>query len=182
MHHNSSKHQFHNNTPWIIYPGSNQSSCCSAGLRLFCFPFAGGGASVFRSWRSELPTNVELACIQLPGRENRRGEPLLHHLADVIQHLKLAIIPHLTVPFIFFGHSMGALIAFELVRSLRQTQHPLPQHLFVSACHAPQLPRHKPPRHTLSDAELFTELRRLEGTPAAILDNDELMESCYCLY
>ena len=169
-------------SPWITYPqvslrtNANPQPQATPKVRLFCFPYAGGGASAFRSWASELPPTVELACIQLPGRETRMRETPIANLPDLIQQLKPAILPHLTIPFAFFGHSMGALIAFELTRSLRQTQSPLPQHLFVSACRAPHLPRHNPPRHTLSTPELITELHRLKGTPTEILNNNELME------
>ena len=171
-------------SPWIIYPQvsprtntqPNREPQTTSKVRLFCFPYAGGGASAFRSWANELPPTVELACIQLPGRETRIRETPIANLPDLIQQLKPAILPHLTLPFAFFGHSMGALIAFELTRSLHHTQSPLPQHLFVSACRAPQLPRHTPPRHTLSTSELIAELHRLKGTPAEILNNNELME------
>ena len=171
-------------SPWIIYPPVNPQAKAQPNsapqatpkIRLFCFPYAGGGASAFRSWVNELPPTVELACIQLPGRETRIREIPITNLPELIQQLKPAILPHLTIPFAFFGHSMGALIAFELARSLHHTQSSLPQHLFVSACRAPQLPRHNPPRHTLSTPELITELHRLKGTPTEILNNDELME------
>ena len=165
----------HLNTPWVIYPGAHASPQLKPSCRLFCFPYAGGGASAFRHWRHELPATVELACIQLPGRESRLKESPISDLSTLVKQLKPAILPHLTVPFVFFGHSMGALIAFELTRSLRHTQHPLPQHLFVSACSAPQHPRHAPPRHTLPEVEFIAELRRLKGTPPAILDHSELM-------
>ena len=167
-------------SPWIIYPRSNPQASSQAQdtpkIRLFCFPYAGGGASAFRSWATELPSTIELACIQLPGRGTRMRETPIANLPELIQQLKPAILPHLNVPFAFFGHSMGALIAFELARSLRHTQSPLPLHLFASACRAPQLPRHNPPRHTLSTPELIAELHRLKGTPTEILNNDELME------
>lgn len=167
-------------SPWIIYPRSkpqpNPFAQSSPKIRLFCFPYAGGGASAFRSWTHELPSTIELAYIQLPGRETRMRETPIAHLPELIQRLKPAILPHLNVPFAFFGHSMGALIAFELARSLCHTQSPLPQHLFVSACRAPQLPRHDPPRHTLSTPELIAELHRLKGTSTEVLSNDELME------
>ncbi|MEM9216284.1 MAG: alpha/beta fold hydrolase [Cyanobacteria bacterium P01_F01_bin.150] len=162
--------------PNLGYAQANANPSVSAKMRLFCFPFAGGGASAFRSWAAELAPMIELVCVQLPGRENRMGEAPITHLPHIIEQLKPAILPHLSVPYAFFGHSMGALIAFELVRSLRQTQHPLPLHLFISACGAPQLPRHDPPRHTLAEPALRAELHRLKGTPTQVLNNNELME------
>ena len=159
-------------SPWIISPQPRPQPK----IRLFCFPYAGGGASAFRRWASELPSTVELICIQLPGRESRFREAPISHLPTLIQQLKPAILPYLSVPYAFFGHSMGALIAFELARSLHQADHPLPQHFFVSACCAPNLPRHEPPRYTLSKPDLITELRRLKGTPTEVLNDDEWMD------
>jgi medium-chain acyl-[acyl-carrier-protein] hydrolase len=79
-------------------------------------------------------------------------------------------------PFAFFGHSLGSLISFELTRRLRRQNAHCPLQLFVSGCYAPQIPNPNPPIHQLPDAEFIEELRRLNGTPQAALDNPELME------
>ncbi|MEL6166715.1 MAG: thioesterase domain-containing protein, partial [Cyanobacteria bacterium J06628_3] len=113
--------------------------------------------------------------IQLPGRERRLSEPAFTRIEPLIEELKSAILPHLNQPFAFFGYSMGSLIAFELTRSLRRDYQLYPQHLFVCAYRSPQLPKTKPPIHDLPDAEFIEELRSLNGTPAEILANDELM-------
>ena len=104
--------------PWVIRYRQNAQAC----LRLFCFSYAGGGASVFRSWADFLPRDVEVCAIQLPGREYRIGEPAYRRLVPLVQDLSDAILPHLDRPFAFFGHSMGALVSFELARHLRRTQ------------------------------------------------------------
>ena len=111
-----------------------------ARLRLFCFPHAGGGASFFRSWIGTLPPDIEVCPVQLPGRENRLKERPFNQYTLLIQALAQALRPYLTVPFAFFGHSMGALVSFGLARQLRQQNEPLPVHLFASAYRAPQIP------------------------------------------
>jgi medium-chain acyl-[acyl-carrier-protein] hydrolase len=157
---------------WVTCPKPGPQ----ARLRLFCFPYAGGGASLFRTWADDLPAQVEVCPIQLPGRESRFREarysrlmPLVHALGDVIQ-------PYLTVPFAFFGHSLGALISFELTRYLRRQGAPLPVCLFASAHRAPHLPDPKPPIYNLPDPRFLGELRLLNGMPGEVLENAELME------
>ncbi|MBE9215231.1 thioesterase [Plectonema cf. radiosum LEGE 06105] len=147
----------------------------NAKLRLFCFHHAGGGTLSFRNWSEELFPIVEVYLIQLPGRERRLTEPAFTRLKPLIKELKIAILPYLNQPFAFFGYSMGSLVAFELTRCLRRDYQLYPQHLFVCAYRAPQLPKTKPPIHDLPDAEFLEELRSLNGTPEEILTNKELM-------
>ncbi|HBB36167.1 MAG TPA: putative thioesterase [Cyanobacteria bacterium UBA8803] len=146
-----------------------------ARLRLFCFPYAGGGASVFRSWSDRL-TEIEVWSIQPPGRESRLKEPLFTDISPLINSLLPALIPHLNVPFAFFGHSLGALVVFDLARHLRRYNYPTPLHLFVSGRQAPHVPDPDPPIYQLPDPELVEELRRYNGTPDAVLQNPELMD------
>lgn len=157
--------------PWLIYPKPNPK----AYLRLFCFPYAGGGASIFRAWSIQLPPDIEVCSVQLPGRESRLKEPLFTNLSPLIDTLTPALLPHLDRPFAFFGHSVGALICFEVARQLRRLQHKNPLHLFISGRRAPQLPALEPPSHQLADAEFLEELRRYNGTPGNVLQNVELM-------
>jgi medium-chain acyl-[acyl-carrier-protein] hydrolase len=86
-----------------------------------------------------------------------------------------ALLPFMDRPFAFYGHSMGALIGYELARRLREEGRPGPSHLFVSGCRAPQLEDTRDPTYDLPDAEFIEELRRLGGTPAEVLDNAELL-------
>jgi pimeloyl-ACP methyl ester carboxylesterase len=119
--------------PWICPPGGSPR----ARLRLFCVPHAGGGASLFRHWQSGLPEDLEVCGIQLPGRENRSRETPLSDLASIVRGLGQALHPiALSGPFVLFGHSMGALIAFELVRWLQEHRRIRPVHLIVSGCNA----------------------------------------------
>jgi len=145
-----------------------------ARLRLVCFPYAGGGASIYRTWPKGLSTEVEVWAIQLPGREARLNEPAPTRLEPLITTLADVLMPYLTAPFVFFGHSMGALISFELVRRLRQLSQQQPLHLFVSSRAAPQVPNPGPPIAHLPTTAFIAELRRLNGTPEEVLHHDEL--------
>jgi medium-chain acyl-[acyl-carrier-protein] hydrolase len=156
--------------------GISTSSHYQARLRLFCFPYAGGGASIFRTWSSALMPEIEVCPIQLPGRENRLLEPPFTQLSPLVQTLAGVLQPCLDLPFAFFGHSLGALISFELARQLRRQHAALPRHLFVSAHAAPQRSHVAQPVQTLSDAEFLMDLRSFNGTPEAVLQNTELME------
>src|SRR5947209_7222122 len=98
-------------------------------LRLFCFPYAGGGASIYRAWPSAFPGSVEVCPVQFPGRETRLRERPFTRLAPLISATGVALRPYFNMPFAFFGHSMGALVAFELVRALRQEGAKGPNHL-----------------------------------------------------
>ncbi len=158
--------------PWVASTAIDQH----ARLRLFCLPYAGGAASIYRTWESGLPDDVQVCPIQLPGREERMAEAPVSRIREVANLLATELQPHLGVPFALFGHSMGTLIVFELARALRGIGAPTPVHLFLSAYRAPQIPRTKPPIHNLPQAEFLDELRRLQGMPKEVLDDAELME------
>jgi len=157
---------------WWICPKPN----AQARLRLFCFPYAGGGSVIYRPWAADLPESIELWCIRLPGREGLRALPAFTRLEALVTALVPVIRPYLHMPFAFFGHSMGALISFELTHKLCRQHNLVPVHLFVSAHRAPQLPDRDPPLHHLSESELLTQLQRLNGTPQAVLQDTELMQ------
>lgn len=147
-----------------------------AQLRLFCFPYAGGTAASFRLWQEALPRSIQLSAVQPPGRGDRLSEPPFRHLPEMIQALGPALLPFFNKPFAFFGHSMGALIIFELTRWLRSTDNPMPVHLFVSGRHAPHLPNDEPSIHDLPEPEFIERLRQLDGTPQEVLSHPELMQ------
>jgi medium-chain acyl-[acyl-carrier-protein] hydrolase len=157
---------------WLIRPRPNPA----ARLRLFCFPYAGAGASVFHDWPSRLPGSVEIYAVQLPGRGTRFHEPPFRRVADLVEEATRALLPFLRMPFAFFGHSMGALAGFELARRLRRDHHLLPAHLFVSGREAPQSPEANRALHALPDREFAEELRALKGTPREVLENSEMWE------
>jgi len=147
-----------------------------ARLRLFCLHYAGGGASVYRTWSTFMPADIEVCAIQLPGRENRLNEAPLARMTSIIEVLTDHIIPYLDRPFAVFGHSMGALVGFELTRALRCRREPLPVHLFASGRQAPRRPNNSDPYHDLPDSEFIEAIRRLQGTPEEVLRNAELMD------
>jgi medium-chain acyl-[acyl-carrier-protein] hydrolase len=156
---------------WLAYREVNPR----ARLRLFCLPYAGGGASVFRGWAAALPADVEVCPVQLPGRESRLREPPFERARPLVEALAGALEPHLGMPFALFGHSMGAMLCFELARELRRRQWPPPLHLFVSGRRAPQLPAREAPIHDLPEPEFLARLRELNGTPEEVLGHAELM-------
>ncbi len=149
-----------------------------ARLRLFCLPYAGGGASAFRAWAGMLPPWVELCALQLPGRENRLREPPITSFDSLVTHLIAVLKEHLDLPYALFGHSMGALLGFEVARGMVTLSDavPLPSYLFLSGCRAPRLPDDRPPIHTLPHDEFIAKLRELGGTPEEILQHEELLD------
>ncbi|BAZ70381.1 MAG: thioesterase II family protein [Pelatocladus maniniholoensis HA4357-MV3] len=157
---------------WFVCPKPNPE----AKIRLFCFPYAGGSANIFRGWSNHLLPTVEICAIELPGRGMRIKLPSFTQLEPLVTELASVFKPNLNKPFAFFGHSMGGLVSFELARLLRKQYGVKPSHLFVSARSAPQIVDTKPPIHSLPDAEFIEELRHLNGTPEALLENDELMQ------
>lgn len=156
---------------WITCPRPNPL----ATLRLFCLPYAGGGASLFRDWSRLLPREIEVCLVQLPGRENRLTERPFDKIEPLVQTLAEEILPFLDKPFAFFGHSMGALISFELARYLREKSQRSPIHFFASGHRAPQLPDPHPPIYALPLPDFLKKLRTLNGTPDEVLQHEELM-------
>ena len=158
-------------SPWFTVPASE-----GAKIRLFCFPYAGGSSLIFRTWARALGPSIAVCPAHLPGRERRLTEKPYTSARSVVEAAAEAIIPHLDLPFAFFGHSMGALISFELARHLRRLHQPLPIHLFLSGRCAPQSGIREKVTYNLPPKEFAEELRRLNGTPREVLENQELME------
>jgi medium-chain acyl-[acyl-carrier-protein] hydrolase len=145
-------------------------------LRLFCFPFAGSSASVFRSWVDELPEEVEVLAIQLPGRENRLREPCMRDMDEIVEKLELEINSCLDRPFVFFGHSLGSLIAYELLRRLEASRRHRADLFFASGGPAPHtcLSRAEPLR--LTQDQILRDLRRISEAHASLLNDREVLE------
>ncbi len=160
-----------NYSPWLV-----RHQCHSEiKMRLFCFGYAGGGASIFRSWKAGLPTGVDVCAVQLPGRENRITESLISDIDELTPLVCDALLPYCDLPFAFFGHSTGALVAFELSRELRRREALLPLHLLISGSRPPHIPEPKP-LNRLPKEDFLRELRRFGGTPEAVLQSEELMQ------
>ncbi len=145
-------------------------------MRLFCFPFAGGGATAYRNWQQSSPSWLDICPVQLPGRESRFREEPFTELDSLVSLTTEALLPMLRVPFAFFGHSMGALIAYELTIRLAQERLGMPVKLFASAARAPHLDSTTPPRHLLPDNEFMDAVCEFDGIPSEVLANGELLD------
>ncbi|MDF3293944.1 thioesterase II family protein [Streptomyces silvisoli] len=143
--------------------------------QLVCFPHAGGGASFFRPWRAVLPSDVELLVIQYPGREDRLREPFVETMDQLVAGVSAWLSPELSVPSTFFGHSMGALVAYETVRQWQRMGLPLPERLVVSSQFAPgELPVND--LHLRCDEDLLDAVEKLGGVPSDVRRTAELRE------
>jgi medium-chain acyl-[acyl-carrier-protein] hydrolase len=157
--------------PWL----PDRRDACG-GVRLFCFPYAGGSYGIYSSWQRRFPRNIEVCAVELPGRVSRAHEAPVDRLEPLVDALLRALARHWDGPFAFFGYSMGALIAFELARRLMRAQLRAPIHLFVAACPAPQLATERVHWSRFSDGELLTELqRRYRPLPSEVLADPGLM-------
>lgn len=158
-------------TSWVQTPTPRPD----ARLRLYCIPYAGGAPGIFRDWSQALDARVELRAVLLPGRERRFTEPALSSVDAITEVLVPALLTRLDPPFAIFGHSLGALLGFEVARRLTARGQP-PAHLLVSAARAPHLPRRGPDYHRMEDAELMDAVGDLGGTPPELLAQRELLE------
>lgn len=142
--------------------------------RLLCLPYAGGGATIFQSWAGQLPADIEVRVAQFPGRQDRLREPTLKSVAAMNDALYEALSALPPAPLYLYGHSLGALIAFELARKLASMQRP-PAGLIVGGRRAPHMPPRRAPIHMLPDAEFKDALHHLYGTSRAVLQDSDLM-------
>lgn len=159
--------------PWFpqVRPAPN------ATLRLFCLPHAGGAASSFRTWRDRLPDAISVWAVQPPGREARFAERVHESVDELVEALLPVLREHLEpLPFAFFGHSLGALVACAVTRRLEGEGGPLPRRLLVSGSRAPHVAGVRPPLHALSDEAFLAGMAELDGMPREVLASRELME------
>ncbi|MBV6325610.1 thioesterase II family protein [Duganella violaceipulchra] len=158
------------NNPWLIRrPAPGRS------LRLYCFAYAGGGPAVYAPWQAALDPAIEVCAIQLPGRGARFGETPWRDMALLVATIAEAIERDSPLPFAFFGHSLGALLAFEVAGYRQRRGWAAPVHLFASGCNAPQRRSPSLDLHLMEDAELIESLREYNGSPPEVLANRELM-------
>ncbi len=157
---------------WLV--ALSQPRVCNT--TLICFPYAGGGASVYRKWVPFFDRSKQILAVQYPGRETRFNEPLIRHHADLVEPVAQAIIEQCVGQKIaLFGHSMGAILAYEVARRLQKLN--VPAHLLiVSGRSAPGSPSKRARIGHLADHEFVTQLAQYKGTPAAVLENAELLE------
>ncbi|WP_246793461.1 thioesterase II family protein [Burkholderia perseverans] len=161
-------------SPWlIVHPAASGQP---ARLRLFCFHYAGATASIFRSWRGGLPDWVELVAVQLPGREYRLGEPLFESATPIVEALAECVPDWLDLPFVFFGHSMGALIAFDLARLLRARGHAEPALFVASGRNAPRYLWRDAGIQALPDEVFLATVRDYNGTPEELINEPSMRD------
>jgi len=144
--------------------------------RLFCFPYAGGSADVYRNWAGWFPQQLDLCLVHLPGRGRNMNKRafcrLIPLVAEIVGHISLLT----DIPYALYGHSMGALLSFEVARVLSSRQGSGPKHLFVSGCRAPQYPRDDPKTFNLPRDAFLAELKKLNGTPEEVFAHAELID------
>jgi medium-chain acyl-[acyl-carrier-protein] hydrolase len=160
------------NDSWWVVPAQRPG----ARVRLFCFPYAGGSAPVYHKLARALPDDIEVHCLQPPGRGFRLREPALTELHALVAAIDGVLAPRLDRPFALFGHSMGALVAFELTRRLRAGGGPQPGHLFASAAPAPQVARPRLVSTALEAPAFWAAVNQLYGTPAQAAVDPALLE------
>ncbi len=160
------------NSAWIARP----KPVANPRKRLFCFPYAGGVTTIFHKWPAELPGDVEMISIALPGRSFRVRDEFVLRMQPLVDALEAELLPLLDRPFAFFGHSMGALVIWELAQQLARKNLPQPERLFVAGRRAPQIPGTRAHLHKLPHAAFVASLRDFYGTPEVVLKSPELQE------
>jgi len=143
--------------------------------QLICLPHAGAGASAYLGWQPKLEPRVEVLPARLPGREARFAEPPVRSVGELVDGMLGAVLERVRGPIAIFGHSMGALIAYELAHALA-AQGEVPVHLFVSGYAAPHLPLTGPALHSLPDQDFLDHISTLQGTSSEVLEHPELMQ------
>ncbi|WP_445529223.1 thioesterase II family protein [Streptomyces cyslabdanicus] len=159
---------------------SSIDECLSSDVRLFCFPYAGGGASAYGRWQRTLDAHgahIRVLPVQLPGREGRIDEPRFTDLSTLIDDMDAELDEELERPHLFYGHSMGALIAYSLAWRRQQRSAPLPLAVVLSAYRAPHLPAPQIARPEASDEELIESLAALGGIPQVLLSHPDFLSA-----
>ncbi|WEZ86930.1 alpha/beta fold hydrolase [Pseudomonas sp. NyZ480] len=149
-----------------------------SGMKLLCLPYSGASAMVYSRWRRTLPAWLELRPVELPGRGARLSEPLQTDMQALARQLAAEQRTAASAPYALLGHSLGALLAFELAHELQALGCPAPRALFACGTAAPTRREDYDGKHwsePKTDAELINELRALDGTPQEVLANAELM-------
>ena len=146
-----------------------------AEVLLFCFAHAGGGAAFYRPWPAVLGPDIEVCPVVLPGREARRRELPYTRMAQLVEPLFDALLSRADRPFVLFGHSMGAAVAYEMARRFSVVPAGGPCCLVVSGRQPPHRPARHPPIHRLPQDEFVARVSALDGTPAEVLRDKELL-------
>jgi len=156
-------------TPWLI----RHTPRPEARIMLFCFPYAGGGAALYRRWASAMPDYIEVVAVEPPGRQTRFFEPPVSDLSEMVDALIDATFPLLTKPYATFGYSLGSIVSVEFVREVVRRGKPPPLHMFCSAHRAPHIGPRDNPIHMLPEHELIQRLVEMGGTPIELVAQPE---------
>jgi surfactin synthase thioesterase subunit len=145
--------------------------------KLFCLPYAGGSATIYEKWKRYLHPSIELIGVDYSGRGRRFSEPLFDDFKKIVDDIFFILKDEITnSPYSIFGHSMGALVAYELAYKIQKEDLPMPIHIFLSGKGAPQFSHRDKMIHNLDNHKFKEELLKLDGTPKEVLENDALME------
>ncbi|MCM3670704.1 thioesterase domain-containing protein [Mesobacillus maritimus] len=144
-------------------------------MKMFCLPYAGASAMIYQSWKKQLAPTIELIPIEIAGRGLRMDEPFLSTFEEHVQDVYDVIVRQIgEEKFCIFGHSMGSLLAFELVHQLKDHEQPLPDHLFLSGCFPPHIREENRMKFKhMTEKEMFQEVVKLGGIPAELIENKE---------
>lgn len=160
-------------TPWFTNPTPRRN----AKIRLICFHYAGGGASIFHQWGSQLPEYIEVVAVQLPGREDRFKDQPIADINTVTTMLQDELSCLLDKPYAVFGHSMGAILSYEWLRTVKKSNLPSPILYLPAGRQAPHIPNKSPPLYSLSDQEFIDGLlKKYPNTMRPALDNAEICQ------
>lgn len=144
-------------------------------VKLFCFPYAGGSSNIYEKWKELLSPSIELINIEYPGRGIRFTEPLLDNIDDLVNDAFNYVIKHIdtNTSYSFFGHSMGSIVAYEIMHKLSELNYDNPVHIFFSGKLAPHIESEFPPIHNLVNVEFKKQLLKLGGITKETLDNND---------
>lgn len=156
---------------WLLIP----EPLVQPRLRLICFPYAGGNPDLFRGWTADLDADVELLAVRLPGRGCRIKEPPYQDWPQLIDDCLQALAPFLDQPHVFYGHSFGGRLIYELAQRTRTLYPGQTRRLFISACRSPASEQRRPYLHKLSEEDFQRALLTMGGTAHEVLQNHMLM-------
>lgn len=145
-------------------------------IKLYCIPYAGASAVIFNKWKLMMDDTIEIIPMELASRGRRLGEPFYKNIEAAVNDLYKQLSEQVdTNSFAIFGHSMGAIIGFELTKRLCEIQR-VPQVLFCSGRKAPQLCSREPAIHHLKDKEFIKKVIELGATPAELFESQEISD------
>ncbi|MFA0963579.1 thioesterase II family protein [Roseivirga sp. BDSF3-8] len=144
-------------------------------IPVFCIPFAGGSAYSFSAWKNVTPRGLEFKGLELPGHGKRIREPLLTHYEDMVDDLLDQIEIPIDMPYVIYGHSLGAMLAYHVVQRLQERGYKLPMYLVVSGRRGPSVELTNRSKYQLPQKEFYNMLKRENGAPREVLEDPEMM-------